>query len=78
MKQVAVIPDLQRQGIGKAMVLFSEDFAQKRGYRRMTMHARENAVEFYEKYGYTKIGERFAQVTLPHWEMVKELSSNGA
>ena len=78
MKQVAVIPDLQRQGIGAAMVLFSEDFARKHGYRRMTMHARENAVEFYEKYGYAKIGDRFTQVTIPHWEMVKDLTFPGS
>jgi ribosomal protein S18 acetylase RimI-like enzyme len=75
MKQVAVIPDLQRQGIGQAMVAFSEDLARRLGYRRMTLHARETAVEFYERYGYAKIGERFTQVTLAHWEMVKNLIS---
>jgi ribosomal protein S18 acetylase RimI-like enzyme len=76
MKQVAVTPDLQCQGVGRAMVEFSEKLAATLGYRRMTMHARETAVKFYEKYGYEKIGERFMEVTLPHWEMVKSL--NGA
>jgi predicted GNAT family N-acyltransferase len=40
----------------------------------MTMHARETAVEFYEKYGYEKVGEQFIEVTVPHWEMVKRLN----
>jgi MOSC domain-containing protein YiiM/predicted GNAT family N-acyltransferase len=75
MKQVAVIPDLQRQGIGQAMVEHSEKLARTLGYRRMTLHARESAVPFYEKYGYAKIGDRFTQVTLPHWEMVKDLAA---
>jgi|ERR1043166_1144264 MOSC domain-containing protein YiiM/predicted GNAT family N-acyltransferase len=74
MKQVAVAPDLQRQGIGRAMVEFSEKLAGKLGYRRMTMHARETAVEFYEKYGYAKVGKRFVEVTVPHWVMVKSLN----
>jgi ribosomal protein S18 acetylase RimI-like enzyme len=73
MKQVAVVPDLQRQGVGREMVEFSEKLAATLGYRRMTMHARETAVEFYEKYGYAKVGERFIEVTVPHWEMVKKL-----
>jgi MOSC domain-containing protein YiiM/predicted GNAT family N-acyltransferase len=74
MKQVAVVPDLQRQGVGRAMVEFSEALAAKLGYRRMTMHARETAVEFYEKYGYAKVGERFTEVTLAHWVMEKSLN----
>jgi ribosomal protein S18 acetylase RimI-like enzyme len=75
MKQVAVVPDLQRQGIGRAMVDYSENLARTVGYRRMILHARESAVAFYEKYGYVKIGDRFLQVTLPHWEMVKDLEA---
>jgi len=78
MKQVAVVPDLQRQGIGQAMVEYSEKFARDLGYRRMTLHARETAMVFYEKYGYAKIGDRFIQVTLPHWEMVKDLVTEKA
>jgi len=35
-----------------------------------------NRVPFYEKYGYSKIGDRFTQVTLPHREMVKDLATD--
>jgi predicted GNAT family N-acyltransferase len=39
----------------------------------MVLHARETAVPFYEAMAYTKIGDRFTEVTIPHWSMVKVL-----
>ena len=57
MRQVAVVGDLQGQGIGTALVKRSEAMARELGFRRMILHARETAVAFYEKLGYTKVGE---------------------
>ncbi|MGO8749625.1 MAG: GNAT family N-acetyltransferase [Thermoguttaceae bacterium] len=73
MRQVAVVPDLQGKGIGRAMVQYSEVLAWELGYRRMVLHARETAVLFYEKLGYSRIGSRFIEVTIPHWAMEKRL-----
>jgi N-acetylglutamate synthase-like GNAT family acetyltransferase len=71
MRQVAVVPELQGRGIGTAVVEYSEALARKAGYRRMFLHARETAVAFYEKLGYSRIGDRFEEVTIPHWAMEK-------
>jgi ribosomal protein S18 acetylase RimI-like enzyme len=73
MRQVAVIEDLQRRGIGKALVEYSEALARGLGFRRMVLHAREMAVPFYERLGYVKLGERYEEVTIPHWSMEKRL-----
>ena len=73
MRQVAVVPELQGQGIGRAMVEYSEALAQTIGFTRMILHARETAVDFYEKLGYAKVGERFVEVTIPHWAMEKRV-----
>jgi GNAT superfamily N-acetyltransferase len=73
MRQVAVAPDLQRQGIGKNLVEYAETWARSAGYRRMVLHAREMAVPFYEALGYRKHGEPFPEVTLPHWAIDKRL-----
>ena len=73
MKQVAVLPDLQGQGVGKALVQYSEALARRLGFTRMVLHARETAVPFYEKLGYSRFGERFQEVTIPHWAMDKGL-----
>ena len=74
MRQVAVVPELQRQGIGRALVEYCEEWARNAGYRRMILHARETAVVFYESLGYAKVGDRFVEVTIHHWAMEKRLS----
>ena len=73
LRQMAVLNDLQGKGIGKALMQFAENLARDRGYRRNTMHARKNAIGFYEKMGYKKIGEEFEEITIPHYVMEKEL-----
>ncbi len=74
MRQVAVVPELQGQGTGRAMVEYSEALARTMGFTRMILHARETAVPFYEKMGYARVGERFVEVTIPHWAMEKSLA----
>jgi ribosomal protein S18 acetylase RimI-like enzyme len=74
MRQVAVVPELHRRGIGKALVEYSETLARNAGYRRMILHARETALAFYENLGYARLGDRFEEVTLPHWAMEKRLT----
>lgn len=73
MRQVAVPEAQQGKRIGTAMVEFSECFAREHGFDRITMHARETAVAFYEKLDYERYGERFEEVTVQHREMRKKL-----
>src|SRR6478672_7821994 len=73
LRQMAVLNDLQGKGIGKALMQFAENLARDRGYKRITMHARKNALGFYEKMGYKKIGTEFEEITIPHYVMEKEL-----
>ncbi len=73
MRQVVVVADLQGQGIGTALVEYFETLARELGHRRIVLHARESATPFYEKLGYMRVGERFEEVTIPHWAMVKPL-----
>jgi GNAT superfamily N-acetyltransferase len=74
MRQLAVVPELQRQGIGTALVKYSETWAGNAGYRRMILHARETAMVFYERLGYSRVGDQFEEVTIPHWAMEKRLT----
>jgi predicted GNAT family N-acyltransferase len=73
MRQVAVIPAAQGMGIGRMMVEFTEAFAREHRFSRITLHARATVVPFYEKLGYQRVGKEFEEVTIPHWEMEKEL-----
>jgi ribosomal protein S18 acetylase RimI-like enzyme len=73
LRQMAVLNDLQGKGIGKALIQFAENLARDHGYQKITMHARKNAVGFYEKMGYKVSGSEFEEVTLPHFVMEKDL-----
>jgi predicted GNAT family N-acyltransferase len=73
MRQVVVDDKFKGRGIGRAMVKYSEDLARKLGFKEMVLHARETAVPFYEPLGYTRVGDRFTEVTIPHWVMVRAL-----
>ena len=73
LRQMAVLSGLQGKGIGRVLMSFAENLSRDRGYKRLTMHARETALGFYEKLGYSVIGPEFLEVTIPHYEMEKEL-----
>ena len=73
LRQMAVLNDLQGKGIGKALMIFAENLARDRGYKKITMHARKNAIGFYEKMGYVKVGNEFEEITIPHYLMEKKL-----
>jgi len=73
MRQVAVHPDWQGAGVGKALVFASESVARRSGFKKISLHARETAVPFYQKLNYILVGERFEEVTIPHFYMEKIL-----
>ncbi len=73
MRQVAVAPFYQRQGLGKRLVHYSEDFARARGVQCITLHARDSAVSFYEGLGYSIEGDPFEEIGIPHRAMRKRL-----
>lgn len=73
LRQMAVYNEKQGKGIGRAMMSFAENLARDQGYRTLSMHARVNAVGFYEKMGYRVVSDEFTEITIPHVVMEKEL-----
>lgn len=73
LRQMAVLNDVQGKGMGRALMQFAENLARDRGYKKITMHARNNALGFYEKMGYKKVGKEFMEITIPHYVMEKKL-----
>ena len=73
LRQMAVLNDLQGKGIGRALMGFAENLARDRGYKILSMHARKNAIGFYEKMGYQVASDEFTEVTIPHYVMEKRL-----
>jgi len=73
LRQMAVLNNLQGKGIGRALIQFAENLARDHGYRVMSMHARKPTVPFFEKMGYKVTSPEFIEITIPHFEMEKEL-----
>lgn len=73
LRQMAVQKNRQGMGIGESMMQFAENIARDKGFKTMTMHARETAIGFYERYGYKTKGDEFIEVNIPHRVMEKKL-----
>jgi N-acetylglutamate synthase-like GNAT family acetyltransferase len=73
LRQIAVQNNLQGKGIGVSLMNFAEVLARDKGYKRLVMHARETVVGFFEKLGYKIVGDKFTEVTIPHYIMEKKL-----
>lgn len=73
LRQMAVQKNMQGKGIGESMMTFAENLARDKGYKTLTMHARDTAIGFYEKFGYKVKGEEFTEINIPHHIMEKKL-----
>ena len=73
LRQMAVHDKMQRNGIGAALMHFAENVARDAGFKSMIMNARKTAQGFYEKLGYKADGNEFIEVTIPHYEMRKNI-----
>ncbi|WP_346317354.1 GNAT family N-acetyltransferase [Chitinophaga sp. YIM B06452] len=73
LRQMAVDETMQRSGTGSKILAFAEQQARASGFSELMMHARKEAVPFYEKNGYQVRGEEFTEVNIPHYEMFRRL-----
>jgi GNAT superfamily N-acetyltransferase len=71
---VAVETDVQGKGFGKKIMLATEKEALNKGCKLLILHARENALPFYEGLGYKLIEKSYLLFDqIQHFYMEKEL-----
>ena len=70
-RQMAVASIHQGKGMGRRIMTEVEDILRKRGMTKVVIHARASVVGFYEKLGYTVVGEEFMEVSISHRMMEK-------
>ncbi|WP_294674928.1 GNAT family N-acetyltransferase [uncultured Fluviicola sp.] len=71
---VAVESHLQGKGYGRKIMTALENEARNLGYRKLILHARDYALPFYERLGYTLVGPSYKLFdVLQHFEMFKIL-----
>ena len=73
LRQMAVEKNMQGKGIGESIMTFAENLARDKGFKTLTMHARDTAIGFYEKFGYKVEGDQFLEINIPHHVMEKKL-----
>jgi len=73
-RYMAVHPDYRRMGIGSRLLEELEKIARKKKAEYIILNARENAVNFYLKNGYSIIGKSYVLYgTIQHYKMIKLL-----
>ena len=71
-RYMAVVFAYQRQGVGSQILHCLEDYADANGAKTIILNARESALDFYLKRGYTDIGEGATLFqTVKHVTMLK-------
>ena len=73
LRQMAVDPDLQKAGVGRELVRYVEDWAEERDFQEIEFNARAAVLGFYQKLGYSVVGDEFLEVSIPHFKMEKVL-----
>jgi predicted GNAT family N-acyltransferase len=74
-RQVAVNPAQRGRGVGSALMAAIEWRAAQEGAEEIVLHARDSAIDFYERLGYEAISDVFvSELTgIPHRTMRKRL-----
>ena len=73
LRQMAVSPAAQGQGLGRRLLERLHLELVRQGREKVVLHARLTAVGFYSKLGYHGEGEEFTEVGIPHRKMWKRL-----
>lgn len=73
LRQMAVDPARQGQGLGRGVLAFALDWARANGVTRIETHARCTARGFYDRAGFAAEGEEFPENGIPHIFMWKAL-----
>ena len=74
LRQMVVDTPFQSNGLGSMLLGYTENFCLLNNYLDLELNARKEAVEFYQKSGYTVVGEEFEEVGIPHLRMEKHLT----
>jgi predicted GNAT family N-acyltransferase len=74
-RQVAVSQDYQGHGVGRRLMEELESNLRAKGFTHLVLEARAVVVGFYEKLGYSALGDDFIEVTIPHRKMEKTIIS---
>ena len=71
--RMAVLASHRNQGTGSSLLKFVLQQAVKTKLDKVFLHAQKTAISFYEKHGFTAVGDIFYEANIPHREMLKKI-----
>lgn len=72
--RMAVLPEWRGRGVGEALLLALIDAARVQRWPEVELNAQVDAVGFYEKYGFERVGEEFDEAGIRHQAMRLQLA----
>lgn len=76
--RMAVLPDWRRRGVGATLLRTLLEFARERRLPRVSLHAQHDAIPFYQRYGFERLGDEFTEAGIRHVSMWRAVESPGA
>ena len=73
LRKFATRHKFQGKGLGSSMLKFLINKYQKEGYAKFWFDARESAIPFYQKFGFSTEGEKLFKSQVPYFKMTKSL-----
>ncbi|SFS30709.1 GNAT family N-acetyltransferase [Marininema halotolerans] len=58
-ERLGIREEYRGKGYGHQLIQFMMEFAEKKGYRRFYLHAQTRLEEFYQQYGFKRVGDTF-------------------
>ena len=62
-----------REATENKLIVAIGQMIEENGFEKMSLHARDTAVPFYNKLNYLQVGEPFIEVGITHFELYKVL-----
>jgi len=75
LRQMAVHPDFQALGLGKQLLSQTEKVLKTKNIKKIELNARKTGLKFYQKSGYDIYSDEFIEVGIPHFKMIKEITT---
>jgi predicted GNAT family N-acyltransferase len=73
LRQMWVRSDAAGRGHGRSLLAGVERILCAEGFQRITLNARISVIGFYEKCGYSAVGDEFQEVGIPHIRMTRRI-----
>ncbi|WP_068622636.1 GNAT family N-acetyltransferase [Paenibacillus tuaregi] len=75
-ERICILERYRKFGVGRKIINSLEEISSNKGLLQVKLHGQSQAKGFYEKLGYRAASAEFMEDRIPHFLMIKDLSTN--